>query len=47
MQVRTRTKLNAESYAKAYQAHVSERTYIKVAGCSIRLAAKCRDQLRS
>lgn len=32
VQVRARTQLNAEDYAKAYQAHMSERTYIKVAG---------------
>jgi hypothetical protein len=32
LQVRARTQLNAEDYAKAYQAHMSDGTYIKVAG---------------
>lgn len=31
LQVRARTQLDADDYAKAYQAHISDGTYIKVA----------------
>lgn len=44
VQVRARTQLNAEDYAKAHEAHMSKGTYIKVAGL---LQPRRLDNLRS